>query len=29
MNNIGQRLAAAMKDAGHPRPADLARAADT
>jgi len=29
MNTLGQRLAAAMKDAGHPRPADLARAADT
>ena len=27
MNTLGQRLAAAMKKAGHPRPADLARAA--
>ncbi|HYQ24245.1 helix-turn-helix domain-containing protein [Stenotrophomonas sp.] len=29
MNTLGQRLAAAMKDAGHPRPADLARAANS
>nr|WP_279325638.1 helix-turn-helix domain-containing protein [Stenotrophomonas sp. SPM] len=29
MNTLGQRLAAAMKDAGHPRPADLARASDS
>ena len=29
MNTLGQRLAAAMKKAGHPRPADLARAADS
>ena len=27
MNTLGQRLAIAMKKAGHPRPADLARAA--
>jgi len=27
MNTLGQRLAAAMKKAGHPPPADLARAA--
>jgi len=27
MNTLGQRLAAAMKDAGHTRPAHLARAA--
>ena len=29
MNTLGQRLAIAMKKAGHPRPADLARAADS
>jgi len=29
MNTLGQRLAAAMKEAGHPRPADLARAAES
>nr|WP_256643872.1 helix-turn-helix domain-containing protein [Stenotrophomonas sp. 9(2022)] len=29
MNTLGQRLAAAMKNAGHPRPADLARASDS
>lgn len=29
MNALGQRLAIAMKKAGHPRPADLARAADS
>jgi len=29
MNTLGQRLAAAMKEAGHPRPADLARAAQS
>nr|WP_239530073.1 transcriptional regulator [Stenotrophomonas maltophilia] len=29
MNTLGQRLSIAMKKAGHPRPADLARAADS